>query len=91
MLDKKYVGPFENIFQEQYGTCHRLETTKLRNIAKFFGHLMHTDAISWGVLQWVKLNEDETTSSSRIFIKTLFLELVEFMGLTKLNDRFKDV
>lgn len=36
------------------------------------------------------MNEDDTTSSSRIFIKQLFLELVEYMGLPKLNDRLKD-
>ena len=42
------------------------------------------------VLQCIHLNEDETTSSSRIFIKILFQELCEFMGLTKLNARLKD-
>ena len=42
------------------------------------------------VLQHVKLNEDETTSSSRIFIKILFQELSEYMGLSKLNGRLKD-
>ena len=48
-LDKKYVAPYEEIFQEQYETIHRLETSKLRNVAKFFGHLLFTDGISWGV------------------------------------------
>ena len=48
-LDKKYMEPFQNIFQEQFETIHRLETNKLRNVAKFFAHLLHTDAISWGV------------------------------------------
>ena len=31
-----------------------------------------SDAIEWGVLSVIKLNEDDTTSSSRIFIKILF-------------------
>ena len=35
----------------QYSLIHRLETNKLRNVAKFFGHLMGSDAISWDVLQ----------------------------------------
>ena len=30
------------------------------------------DAISWGVLECVQLTEDDTTSSSRIFLKYLF-------------------
>merc|ERR1712013_644773 len=37
-----------------------------------------------------KLNEDDTTSSSRIFIKILFQELAEFIGLAKLVDRTRD-
>jgi len=41
-------------------------------------------------MQHIHLNEDETTSSSRIFIKILFQELCEFMGLAKLNGRLKD-
>ncbi|KAK2552305.1 Pre-mRNA-splicing factor CWC22-like protein [Acropora cervicornis] len=42
------------------------------------------------VLDCIKLNEDDTTSSSRVFIKILFQELAEFMGLPKLNERLKD-
>lgn len=45
---------------------------------------------SCGIWQVVKMNEDDTTSSSRIFIKQLFLELVEYMGIPKLNNRLKD-
>ena len=33
----------------QYDTIHRLETNKLRNVAKFFAHLLFTDAIPWTV------------------------------------------
>jgi pre-mRNA-splicing factor CWC22 len=62
----------------------------LRNVAKFFGHLLFTDAISWEVLSCVRLTEDDTNSSSRIFIKILFQELAEYMGLKKLNERIKE-
>ncbi|KAF6019580.1 ncm [Bugula neritina] len=51
MLNKIYVEKFEEMFMTQYETCHRLDATKLRNVSKFFAHLLHTDAISWGVLQ----------------------------------------
>ncbi|KAK3591689.1 hypothetical protein CHS0354_040617 [Potamilus streckersoni] len=89
-IDKKYITPFQAMFAEQYNTIHRLETNKLRNVAKFFGHLLFTDAISWGVLSAIRLNEEDTTSASRIFIKILFQELSEYMGLPKLNERLKD-
>jgi len=49
MLEKKYVLPFQQMFQEQYDTVHQLETNKLRNVAKFFAHLLYTDAILWEV------------------------------------------
>ena len=41
-------------------------------MAKFFSHQLATDAISWEVLAAIRLTEDDTTSSSRIFIKILF-------------------
>ncbi|XP_063230054.1 pre-mRNA-splicing factor CWC22 homolog [Bacillus rossius redtenbacheri] len=90
MINKIYIPPFQQIFKDTYDTIHRLDTNKLRNVAKFFAHLLFTDAISWEVLSFIRLNEEETTSSSRIFIKILFQELSEYMGLTKLNERVKD-
>ena len=50
------------IFVDTYSTVHRLETGKLRNVGKFFAHLLFTDAIDWSVLSVIKLNEDDTTS-----------------------------
>ena len=44
-----FSEPFQRMFEDQYSTCHRLETNKLRNVAKFFAHLLHSDAISWEV------------------------------------------
>ncbi|KAL4720847.1 hypothetical protein ACJJTC_016716 [Scirpophaga incertulas] len=89
-INRIYIGPFEEIFKDSYGTAHRLDTNRLRNVSKFFAHLLFTDSISWEVLECVKLNEEDTTSSSRIYIKILFQELAEYMGLKKLNDRLKD-
>jgi hypothetical protein len=44
-----YQMEFEVAFQKQYSLIHRLETNKLRNTAKFFAHLMATDALPWTV------------------------------------------
>ena len=48
-----------HVFISQYETIHRLETNKLRNVAKFFAHLLFTDAIPWTVrlLEWNDLRE----------------------------------
>tara|TARA_B110000971_G_C19515930_1_gene279578 strand:+ start:171 stop:401 length:231 start_codon:yes stop_codon:yes gene_type:complete len=55
-----------------------------------FAHLLHTDAMPWNVFTTVKLNEDETTPSSRIFVKILVQEIAENLGIQKLKDRFEN-
>ncbi|GAA5856314.1 hypothetical protein JCM5353_005276, partial [Sporobolomyces roseus] len=89
-LNQVWQVAFEQLFNEFYTTIHREDTNKLRNIARFFGHLLMTDAISWTVMESVKMNEDDTTSSSRIFVKIMFQEIIEGMGLVKLKERFKE-
>ncbi|KAF6265057.1 hypothetical protein COO60DRAFT_1697935 [Scenedesmus sp. NREL 46B-D3] len=90
MLRREFQATFEDCFAKQYAIIHRLETNKLRNVAKLFAHLLSVDGISWGVLGCIRLTEDDTTSSSRIFIKYLFQELSEYMGLVKLNQRLAE-
>ncbi|RDL40725.1 Uncharacterized protein BP5553_00704 [Venustampulla echinocandica] len=89
-INRLWTDLFEQSFVKYYETIHRYETNRLRNIARFFGHLLSSDAIGWHVLSVVHLNEEETTSSSRIFIKILFQELTEAMGMAKLQARLKD-
>jgi pre-mRNA-splicing factor CWC22 len=89
-LSRPYTAAFEQTFRNYYDTVHRYETNRLRNIARFFGHLLATDSVSWAVLDVVKMNEEDTTSSSRIFVKILCGEMMEEMGLKGLTERFKD-
>jgi pre-mRNA-splicing factor CWC22 len=89
-LNRVWTDSFETAFGNYYTTVHRYETNRLRNIARFFGHLFATDSISWMVFECVKINEDDTTSSSRIFMKILMNEMMESMGLKTLAERFKD-
>ncbi|KAL0931873.1 MIF4G domain-containing protein [Colletotrichum truncatum] len=89
-LNRLWTGLFEDSFIDYYNKIHRYETNRLRNIARFFAHLLATDAIGWHVLSAIHLNEEETTSSSRIFIKILFQDIAEEIGMTKLQARMKD-
>jgi pre-mRNA-splicing factor CWC22 len=89
-LKAAYADSFADCFVAQYRLIHRLETNKLRNVAKLFAHLLASDGLPWAVLSVIRLTEDDTTSSSRIFIKTLFQELAETMGLKDLNTRLED-
>lgn len=89
-LNRVWNECFESTFGMYYTTIHRYETNRLRNIARFFGHLFSSDAVSWASLECIKLTEDETTSSSRIFIKVMLTEMMESMGLKGIAERFKD-
>lgn len=89
-LNRLWADLFESSFAKYYDTIHRYETNRLRNIARFFGHLLSTNAIGWHVMSIIHLNEDETTSSSRIFVKILFQDLAEALGMATLQTRLKD-
>lgn len=89
LLHQRWQQAFSESFVVQYGTIHRLETNKLRNVAKLFAHLLHTDSLTWSCLSTIHLNEDETTSSSRIFLKILVQEMAEAMGIAALVKRFE--
>ncbi|CAG8449660.1 14259_t:CDS:2 [Acaulospora colombiana] len=85
-----WAKAFEQCFVQYYETIHRYETNRLRNVSKYFGHLLASDALSWQVFSVIKLTEDDTTSSSRIFVKILFEELCGTLGMVKLKERLKD-
>ena len=89
LLHQRWQQAFSESFVMQYGTIHRLETNKLRNVAKLFAHLLHTDSLPWSCLSTIHLNEDETTSSSRIFLKIVVQEMAEAMGIAALVKRFE--
>lgn len=90
-LGQEYVGHFSKVFGECYEKIHRfLDTNKLRNVAKFFAHLLFTDSIEWTVLSCIEMTEEKTTSSGRVFVKILLQELAEYMGIVKLSERMKD-
>ncbi|KAI1369200.1 hypothetical protein F5Y08DRAFT_184844 [Xylaria arbuscula] len=89
-INRTMTDLFEQAFQDKYETIHRYDTNQLRNIARFFGHLLRSDSIGWHVLSVIHLNEDETTSASRIFIKILFQQVAEELSMPKLQARMRD-
>ena len=90
-INRLWCDLFEQSFAKYYETIHRYENNKLRNIAQLFGHMFGADALGWHCLSVIHLNEDETTSSSRIFIKILFQSIVEELGLPGVKRRMADV
>ncbi|KAL1217355.1 hypothetical protein V5N11_018609 [Cardamine amara subsp. amara] len=90
LRSKVYRECFENLFVQQYSMVHRFDTNKLMSVATFFAQLLATDALPWHVLAYVRLTEEDTTSSSRIFLKTLFGKLAEQLGIKVLNEKLQD-
>ncbi|PFH59450.1 hypothetical protein XA68_12305 [Ophiocordyceps unilateralis] len=86
-INRLWCDLFEQAFAKYYDTIHRYENNKLRNMAMLFGHMLAEDAIGWHCLSVIHLNEEETTSSSRIFIKILFQSIAEELGMPKLKAR----
>lgn len=89
-LNRTWMAVFTQEFERAYKTIHRYEINLLRNIAKFFAHLLSTDAISWEVFVLVRLTEADTTSSLRIFLKIILQDLSEFLGIKQLLTRMKN-
>lgn len=89
-MNRTWVENFVNCFNEVYETIHRYETNRLRNIGKLFAHLFNTDSLPWTSFSIVRLTEEDTTSASRIFVKILFQEISEFLGLKTLKERLLD-
>lgn len=79
------VKPLEKIFIESYEAADNIDTDKLQGVAKLFAYLLSTNSISWTVLSTIHLKEDKINPSRVIFVKTLFLELVELMGYCQLS------
>lgn len=81
-----WQAAFVDTFKSYYTNSHQYETNALRNIAKFWGHLFALDRLSidrsWNE---IRLNEDDTNAASRIFLKFMFQEMVEELGIKQLE------
>jgi pre-mRNA-splicing factor CWC22 len=90
LLNPIWVHFFELCWTQIYTTIHRVETNRLRNMAKLFAYLLATDALPWSCLSVIHLNESETTSASRVFIKIVFMELTAELSIPTLQQKLSD-
>ncbi|XP_022897824.1 pre-mRNA-splicing factor CWC22 homolog [Olea europaea var. sylvestris] len=91
MIVPTYCRNFEECFVYECFMVHQLEANyKLRNITKFFAQLLGTNLLSWHVLGYIHLSEDDANPSLHIFIKILFQELSEMLGNRLLKERLND-
>uniref|UniRef100_N1R1R3 Uncharacterized protein n=1 Tax=Aegilops tauschii TaxID=37682 RepID=N1R1R3_AEGTA len=80
-ISRAYQAGFEACFARCYAAAHRMGTDELRA----------ADAVPWrSVLGGVRIAEEDTTSSSRIFMKVMFQEMAEQLGVRLLGRRMND-
>ncbi|RCV32782.1 hypothetical protein SETIT_7G030500v2 [Setaria italica] len=90
-MGRAYQGGFEACLAGHYSAAHRMTSDELRATARFFADLLAADAVPWrGALGRVRVTEEDTTSSLRIFIKVLFQDLGEQLGIRKLSEKVND-
>ncbi|ANB11870.1 Cwc22p [Sugiyamaella lignohabitans] len=89
-MGRQWQDLFNRAFEHYYEIIHRYDTNKLRNIATMFGFILASDSMSWSVFQIIKMSEESSTSSSRIFVKLLFQEIQQEIGINELVKRLKE-
>ncbi|KAM9888807.1 hypothetical protein OXX79_012612, partial [Metschnikowia pulcherrima] len=87
LLGRAFVAQFQAL----YDTIHQYEGAQLRNMGKLFGHLIAIDTLPLrGTLGYILLTETDTSSAGRVFIKFLFQEMVEELGIAELESLLRD-
>lgn len=90
-MGPKWQATFSRQFCEKYDTVFQFEGAQLRNIGKFFGHLLAADILALpDTLGHIVLTESETTSAGRVFIKFIFQEMVEEVGIAEVQQIIDD-
>lgn len=87
---RSWKPAFSKIFAENYENVTQFEPFQLRNVGKFWGHILASDYIGFEVFEQVHMNEEETTSSGRVYLKFLFQELVADLGIKELVERLRE-
>lgn len=90
-MGPKWQATFSRQFCEKYDAIFQFEGAQLRNIGKFFGHLLAADILALpDTLGHIMLSENETTSAGRVFIKFIFQEMVEEVGIAEVQQIIDD-
>ena len=89
-IDDMYKDHFLNAFVKHYNAIFKLEVNKICNLAKLYAHLFFTHSIDWSIFQVVTLRQDTTTSAHRMFLKILFREIAQNMGVDNMAREFSN-
>lgn len=80
----------EKVLLENYVNSNTFEPAQLRILGKLWGHVLASDYLGFEVFQHFKMNEDDSTPPTRIFLKFLFQEMVADLGIENLQERLSE-
>ncbi|SGZ54105.1 CIC11C00000001295 [Sungouiella intermedia] len=90
-MNRHWHDTFVQQFQEKYATIYQYEGLQLRNMGKFFGHLIASDTLDpKETLGCITLTEEASTSAGRVFVMFLFKALVEELGIEEVQQMVQD-
>lgn len=87
---KSWKPAFERVFRSNYDDSEELEPAQLRTLGKFWGHILASDYVGLEVFENVHMSEDGTTAPGRILLKFIFQEMVACLGISELENRFRE-
>ncbi|SCU86377.1 LAFA_0E00364g1_1 [Lachancea sp. 'fantastica'] len=81
---------FAQSFKESYDIMDTFQATQVRNMGKFWGHILASDYVGLDVLEAIHMNATETTPAGRVFLKFMLQELVLDLGIGELKSRLEE-
>lgn len=87
----EYHEQFVGLFARYYDAVSEYDANAVRNLGRLFGHMFALDYLALDQL-WepLKLTAETTSAATRIFLKFVFQQFVEELGVTEVHRRVSD-
>ncbi|CUS22525.1 LAQU0S05e07338g1_1 [Lachancea quebecensis] len=87
---KSWKAAFGQSLHDNYATVDEFQANQVRNMGKFWGHILASDYLGFEVFEFFHMNASETSSAGRVYLKFLFQELVLDLGIEALQARLDE-
>ncbi|CAR21779.1 U2-type spliceosomal complex subunit CWC22 [Lachancea thermotolerans CBS 6340] len=87
---KSWKAAFGQSFHDNYSAVDEFQANQVRNMGKFWGHILASDYLGFEVFESVHMNANETSSAGRVYLKFLFQELVLDLSIDTLQARLDE-
>ncbi|OXB43144.1 hypothetical protein B1J92_G00330g [Nakaseomyces glabratus] len=85
-----WVEGYKHVLLDNYTNMNTFEPAQLRIIGKLWGHIFAADYLGFELFENFRMNEEDSSPATRIFLKFLFQELVAELGINELQARLNE-